>query len=153
MEIVAERGPRYQGHSVAGEQSHAASRCSREIPSENHFSGGTALHKPCTARSYNRKVFNGQRSTVSSGKWCRNYRVSTMSFTTKIQHSNLWYVLLKRICFYYENIYLHMQLKWLCIQFYVLSCIFQYSYNKWLICQWFCDEPEVFSLCDCKLLL
>lgn len=76
VEIVGEGGVGHQGHRLAGEHSHAASRCPGEVLSENNILGGAALHQSRATGPREWKMFDGSWRSLPRGQGFRHGRVS-----------------------------------------------------------------------------
>lgn len=77
---MGEGGVGHQGHRLAGEHSHAASRCPGKVLSENNILGGAALHQPRAPGSRQWKMSDGSWRSLPRGQGFRHGRVSPIIY-------------------------------------------------------------------------
>lgn len=69
LELIPQRAPGHQGHSVAGRPAHAATGGAGEVPHEDHVPGGASVHQPGASRPGQRPLLARSGGYLQSRAW------------------------------------------------------------------------------------
>lgn len=134
---MGEGGVGHQGHRLAGEHSHAASRCPGKVLSENNILGGAALHQPRAPGSRQWKMSDGSWRSLPRGQGFRHGRVSPIIYI---------YIFISQSSFFFEFVPFES-----CIIFTIINpriespCLFSFNifFSFMFIFVFFCSRLKI----------